>query len=111
MEKKDVLELSESFRKGLLNRRDFIQKLVVSTGSIVAAGHVLSKLGFEEGLVKEVKAATNGEIVTQDLFYPSGDEQIQAYLAKPAGKGPFPTMIVIQEIFGLSNFIKDVARL
>src|SRR5262249_54006588 len=90
--------------------RDFIQKVILSTGSVVAASHILSKLGFEDGLVKEVKAQGK-EIETADVSFPSGDQLIPAYLAKPAGKGPFPTIIVIQEVFGLSHFIKDVARL
>lgn len=110
MEKKVVLELTEHFRKGMLNRRDFIQKLVLSTGSVVAAGHTLAKMGFEESLVREVKAG-GGDIETADVSFQSGNETVPAYLAKPAGQGPFPTMIVIHEIFGLSNFAKDVARL
>jgi len=39
-------ELCEAFRQGLLNRRDFLQKLALTTGSVVAASHVLSTLGF-----------------------------------------------------------------
>ena len=33
-----------------------------------------------------------------------------AYLAKPAGAGPWPAVLVIQEAFGLNEHIKDVAR-
>lgn len=110
MEKKMVAVLSESFRQGLLNRRDFIQKVVLSAGGTFAASHVLGRLGFEPELVREARAQGQ-QIVTIDVTYPSGNDMVNAYLAKPAGDGPFPTMIVIHEIYGLSAFARDVARL
>jgi carboxymethylenebutenolidase len=33
-----------------------------------------------------------------------------AYVARPAGTGPWPAVLVIQEAFGLNAHIKDVAR-
>jgi len=33
-----------------------------------------------------------------------------AYLARPAGSGPWPAVLVVQEAFGLNAHIKDVAR-
>ena len=33
-----------------------------------------------------------------------------AYVARPAGSGPWPAVVVIQEAFGLNEHIKDVAR-
>jgi len=38
------------------------------------------------------------------------DGEIPAYRAMPASGGPFPTVIVIQEIFGVHEHIKDVCR-
>ena len=35
---------------------------------------------------------------------------LPAYLARPAGDGPWPAVLVIQEAFGLNDHIKDVAR-
>jgi carboxymethylenebutenolidase len=37
-------------------------------------------------------------------------DEIPAYVAVPAGKGPFPVAIVIHEIFGLHEYIRDVCR-
>jgi carboxymethylenebutenolidase len=108
--KKSLIELSQSFRRGQINRRDFIQRVVLSAGGAVAAGHVLKKMGFDSALIREAKAGES-KIVTMDLTYPSPDGKVDAYLAKPAAEGRFPTMIVIHEIFGLSEFAKDVARL
>lgn len=40
----------------------------------------------------------------------NGDLQIDAYLAEPAGAGPFPAVVVIQEIFGVNAHIRDVTE-
>ncbi len=50
------------------------------------------------------------EIQTADVTYPSGKRQVAAYLARPAGAGAAPGIVVIHEIFGLNDQIKDVSR-
>ncbi|MFE4104822.1 dienelactone hydrolase family protein [Almyronema epifaneia] len=40
----------------------------------------------------------------------SGDWQIPAYLAQPISAGPFPVVVVIQEIFGVNAHIRDVTE-
>lgn len=44
------------------------------------------------------------------LRYPSPSGEVRAYLATPEGNGPWPGLIVIQEVFGLEPHIEDVAR-
>ena len=45
------------------------------------------------------------------VFYPSADGfDLPAYVARPAGDGPFPVVIVVSEIFGLHAYIQDVCR-
>jgi carboxymethylenebutenolidase len=41
---------------------------------------------------------------------PAGDVHIPAYRAKPAGGTAFPTILVVQEIFGIHEHIKDLCR-
>lgn len=41
---------------------------------------------------------------------PTGDRAIPAYRAKPAGGGPRPIIIVVQEIFGVHAWIQDIVR-
>jgi carboxymethylenebutenolidase len=43
------------------------------------------------------------------VSYKSGDETVQAVLYTPAGKGPFPALIVIHEYWGLNDWVKDQA--
>ena len=43
------------------------------------------------------------------VSYKSGDETVQGILYKPAGKGPFPALIVIHEYWGLNDWVKEQA--
>jgi carboxymethylenebutenolidase len=45
----------------------------------------------------------------KNVAYKSGDEAVQGTLYTPAGKGPFPALIVIHEWWGLNDWIKDQA--
>jgi carboxymethylenebutenolidase len=38
------------------------------------------------------------------------DGDMPAYYARPEGTGPYPTVLVVQEIFGVHEHIKDVCR-
>jgi len=46
----------------------------------------------------------------QTVSFPSGSQQLSGYLARPQGEGPFPGIVVIHEIFGLNDNIRDIAR-
>lgn len=49
-------------------------------------------------------------ITTQTLTLSVGDgTTMGAYLARPEGAGPFPAMIVLQEIFGVNAHIRSIA--
>jgi len=46
----------------------------------------------------------------QMVTFKSGDEQASGLLVTPEGKGPFPAAVVIQEWWGLNDWVKDQAR-
>jgi carboxymethylenebutenolidase len=46
----------------------------------------------------------------ETVSFSSGSLQLNGYLAYPEGDGPFPGVIVIHEIYGLNDNIKDIAR-
>src|SRR5579862_3190258 len=46
---------------------------------------------------------------SKTVSYKSGDETVQAIQYTPAGKGPFPALIVIHEWWGLNGWVKDQA--
>jgi len=46
---------------------------------------------------------------SKTVSYKSGDEIVQGILYTPAGKGPFPGLIVIHEWWGLNDWVKEQA--
>src|SRR5258705_8822404 len=61
--------------------------------------------GFGAEYVAKLEAAqTHGEWVT----YASGKDSVRAYIAYPASTAPAPAIVVIHEIFGLSDWIRTV---
>ena len=82
-----------------LTRRDFVV-------SSLAAGFALA--------VQPVSAETittdSQGLVAGEVKVPVGDGEIPAYRAMPDKAGPFPTVLVVQEIFGVHEHIKDISR-
>src|SRR5690349_10792366 len=62
-------------------------------------------LGLMLTLVSGLSFAATGKSVS----YKSGDETVQGMLYEPAGKGPFPAVIVIHEWWGLNDWVKEQA--
>ena len=54
--------------------------------------------------------SAEAKVKTSDITFKSGDEEIKGFLAEPEGKGPFPAIVVIQEWWGLTDWIKDNAK-
>jgi carboxymethylenebutenolidase len=46
---------------------------------------------------------------SRSVSYKSGDETVSALLYTPPGKGPFPAIVVIQEWWGLNDWVKEQA--
>ena len=46
----------------------------------------------------------------ESITFPSGSEKGMGVIVTPAGKGPAPAVIVIQEWWGLNDWVKDQAR-
>lgn len=45
-----------------------------------------------------------------ETMVPTSEGNLPGYYARPAGAGPFPTVLVIEEIFGVHEYIKDTCR-
>jgi carboxymethylenebutenolidase len=60
-------------------------------------------------LVILLAAASTFAVDGKPVSYKSGDETVQGFLYTPAGKGPFPALIVIHEWWGLNDWVKDQA--
>ena len=63
--------------------------------------------GFGAEYVAKLESVqTHGEWVT---YAGPGGDSVKAYIAYPMSSGPAPAMIIIHEIFGLSDWIRTVA--
>src|SRR6201987_3390382 len=56
-----------------------------------------------------ISTDTNG-LDAREVKIPVAGGGIPGYAAMPASGGPFPTVLVIQEIFGVHEHIKDICR-
>jgi carboxymethylenebutenolidase len=82
-----------------VTRRNF----VVTT---LAAGFAMSVLPVS---AETITTDTTG-IEAGEVKIPVKDGTIPAYQAMPAKSGPFPVILVVQEIFGVHEHIKDICR-
>jgi carboxymethylenebutenolidase len=57
-----------------------------------------------------ISTPTDGLDAGMVSFAAFGSTQLNAYRAKPAGKAKLPVIIVVQEIFGLHEWIRDMTR-
>ncbi|HXV00931.1 MAG TPA: dienelactone hydrolase family protein, partial [Caulobacteraceae bacterium] len=49
-------------------------------------------------------------LIVETVTYPSAGFALPAYLARPHASGRFPAVIVVNEIFGIHDYIKDTCR-
>jgi carboxymethylenebutenolidase len=82
------------------NRREFVVT-VLGAGFALAVQPVSS----QTLIVTDTEGIEAGEVKI-----PVPDGAIPAYRAMPATGGPFPTVLVVQEIFGVHEHIRDVCR-
>lgn len=66
-------------------------------------------LAAERAFGQEIRTDTAG-LVAGDVRIPADGGDLPGYFAKPAGAGPFPVVLVIEEIFGVHEYIADICR-
>lgn len=92
-------ELQTMLPRANWSRRGFVMTSV-ATGFALAAGPVSA-----ETITTDSAGLTAGEVKV-----PVKDGEIPAYRAMPGKGGPFPTILVVQEVFGVHEHIKDICR-
>ena len=94
----------DSHKESLFPRPDFTRRgFVVTT---VAAGFALAVQPVAaETIHTDSEGLTAGEVKI-----PVSDGTIPGYRAMPASGGPFPTILVVHEIFGVHEHIQDLCR-
>jgi carboxymethylenebutenolidase len=64
----------------------------------------------QAGASPDSVAEDDPAIMVERVEFPSGDATMMGYLARPAGEGSFPIVLVCHENRGLTSHIEDVAR-
>jgi carboxymethylenebutenolidase len=104
-----VIRLYEKFRKGVLDRREFLEKLARLVGGAAAAAAVLPVL---EGRPAEAQVVAEDDPALRAGFitYHGAAGDVRGYSARPKGGAKRPGVVVASENRGLNAHIEDVAR-
>jgi carboxymethylenebutenolidase len=90
--------------RSLLTSADFSRREFVVT--TLAAGFALAAQPVSaQTITTDTKGLTAGEVKI-----PTADGEIPGYRAMPAAGKSFPVVLVVQEIFGVHEHIKDICR-
>src|SRR5258705_1982306 len=105
-----VFDLYDEYCHGGIDRREFLKR--------AAALGIVGGLAMAQALLPRYAEAqtisfTDQRMKAQYVNYPSpggNSGTMRGYLVQPAGKGPFPSVLVVHENRGLNPYIEDVAR-
>jgi carboxymethylenebutenolidase len=94
-------DIRSLFPKASVSRRGFVAASTVGAGFALA----VQPISAQTVITTDTQGLTAG-----DTQIPTPKDNIYAYYAHPASGGPFATVVVIQEVFGVHEHIKDVVR-
>lgn len=89
----------------LLGRTELTRREMLVTSLAVGFAAAALPVRADTVVTTDANGLTAGEVKI-----PVADGEIPAYRAMPASGGPFPVVLVVQEIFGVHEHIKDVCR-
>ena len=85
--KGQIAELTEAYRQGKVNRRDFIRAVVGLTGSLAAAAGVLEPLGLSPADAAQV-SPDDPDLASEPVQYAGEGVRLGGYLSRPKAAGP-----------------------
>ncbi len=107
-----VFDLYDEYCHTQMTRRSFFNKasaIIIAGGSALAMAQALLPTYTEAHTISFTDERIKPRYVEYDS--PGGTSgKMRGYLAKPIGKGPFPSVLVVHENRGLNPYIEDVSR-
>jgi len=88
-----------------MSRRQFLARMSAAAGATLAGFAIAAN-----PVAGEVITTSTDGLAVADGKVPSGDFQVPIYEARPAAAGKYPVVLVIPEVFGMHEHIKDVTR-
>jgi carboxymethylenebutenolidase len=95
----------ESDLSSLSAKRNLDRRQMLATSLAVGFAAAVQPVCAQTAITTDSNGLTAGEVKI-----PVQDGEIPAYRAMPAKGGPFPLVLVVQEIFGVHEHIKDICR-
>ena len=134
-----IEEFADEYRENHMTRRQLLRRAVLIMGSVPAGLAALAAVGCgddaDEDEAREAastpepptqgatpaaspsapasaaaSATAPGTVRTSDVTFKGPGSDLLGYLARPAGSGPFPGIVIIHENRGLNEHTKDIAR-
>ena len=79
-----IIDLYDEYTNKLLNRREFLRRLSILTGGIVAASALLPLLENNHAKA-EVVPKNDPRLYTEYIKYPGATGEVRAYFVRPKG--------------------------
>jgi carboxymethylenebutenolidase len=105
--KQEIINLYDEYTHKPLSRNEFLRRLVLLTGSTMAAMAILPMIEPNNAKAATISAE---ELFTETISYPGVPNTMQAYVARPKKDKAYPAIIIIHENRGLNAHIEDVTR-
>lgn len=102
-----IIALYDEFTHSSINRKDFMKKLAMFTGSTAAA---LSILPLLENSYAAAATVNGDNLHTENVTFEGADGDVKAFLAKPKDKDNLGCVLVIHENRGLNPHIIEVTK-
>ena len=100
------MDAFESDLRSLSPKTDFSRReMIAVTGLPAGFAVAVQPIAAQTAISTDTNGLEAGEVKVR-----TSDGDIPAYRAMPAGNGPFPVVLVVQEIFGVHEHIKDLCR-
>jgi carboxymethylenebutenolidase len=104
-----MIDLYDEYTRGSMDRREFLKRLSVLTGSLAAAAALLPLLERSHAMA-EIIPKDDPRLSAERMKYSGATGEVVAYFARPKGGEKLPGVVVISEIYGLTPHIEDVTR-
>jgi carboxymethylenebutenolidase len=102
-----IINLYDEYTHKPLSRSEFLQRLVLLTGSTAAAMSILPLIEVNQA---NAAITPDDDLFTERISYPGINGDMQAYVARPKAEKKYAAVIVIHENRGLNAHIEDVTR-
>lgn len=89
----------------LLPQHDYTRRSFLATATAAGFALAVQPVCAQTMIVTDTQGLAAG-----DIKIPTASGDIPGYRAMPATGGPFPVIVVVQEIFGVHEHIKDLCR-